>query len=218
MNSSELSLGLFLNMGSNLAPDHSGVFDFTLQQARLAEDCGFNDVWVTEHHFIPFGVNPSALTAAAFLLGRTSRIRVGTAVVLSPLYHPFEIAERAALLDQLGEGRLDIGLGRGGYLKDYEMLEVDTKRWDEEPIKTAETISRCWHGTDIGAEGHTTGETRLYPEPRSKEPPLHFASASPDSLSYAAERSIPLLHYFATPVEARSKVKQRYEECGGSGA
>lgn len=214
----EATLGLFLNMGANLAPTHREVFKFTLEQTLLAEQCGFHDVWVTEHHFIPFGLNPSALTAAAFLLGRTSKIRVGTAVVLSPLYHPLEVTERVALLDQMTEGRLDIGLGRGGYLKDYEMLEVDTERWCEEPARTAEAITACWSCDDIGDANHTTGATRLYPEPVSEKPPLFLATASPDALKFAADQEIPLLHYFATPISARNKVAGMYQEAGGSSA
>lgn len=117
--------GLFLNMGANLGSSTEAVFQKTLEQARLAETLGYHDLWVTEHHCIPFGINPSALTASAFLLGRTERIRVGMAVVLAPLYHPLVIAEQSALLDQFSGGRFDLGLGRGGYLLDYQLLELD---------------------------------------------------------------------------------------------
>ncbi|MEM7018265.1 MAG: LLM class flavin-dependent oxidoreductase [Pseudomonadota bacterium] len=103
------SYGIFLNMGANLGKTPEDVFQLTLEQAMLAEELGFHDLWLTEHHCIPFGINPSAITASAFLLGKTSRIRVGTAVTLSPLYHALEIAERTALLDQFSGGRFDLG-------------------------------------------------------------------------------------------------------------
>ena len=80
----DVTFGLFLNAGEMLASTHEAVFDLTLEQARLAETLGFHDVWVTEHHFIPFGINSNALTLAAFLLGQTERLRVGTAVTLAP--------------------------------------------------------------------------------------------------------------------------------------
>ena len=98
---SDRTFGLFLNMGANLAPTTAGVFDLTLREADAAEQLGYDELWVTEHHFIRFGINPSALTTAGFLLGRTERIRVGTAVTLSPLLHPVEMAERSATVGEL---------------------------------------------------------------------------------------------------------------------
>src|SRR5262249_52270379 len=100
-----VSFGLFLNCGAQVGRSDGEVFELVLEEARLAERLGYHDVWVTEHHFIPFGINPSALTLAAFLLGQTSRLRVGTAVTLAPLYHPLQLAEQAALLDQCSGGR-----------------------------------------------------------------------------------------------------------------
>lgn len=205
--------GLFLNMGSNLGATPEDVMRLTLQQAERAESLGFHDLWVTEHHFIPFGINPSALTASAFLLGRTERIRVGTAVVLSPLHNPIELAEQAALLDQLSGGRFDLGIGRGGYLKDYEVLGVDTARWDGEPIGSAETILAAWTDRDLTRPEHTTGPSELQPPPLTRpHPPLFVATRSDDAIRFAAERRLPLQHYFASPADQRRQIEDRYRE------
>lgn len=110
------TFGLFINTGAQTGRTHADVFALALAQAELAESLGYHDVWVTEHHFIPFGINANALTLAGFLLGRTNRLRVGTAVTLAPLYHPLQLAEQVAILDQVSGGRLDFGIGRGGYL------------------------------------------------------------------------------------------------------
>src|ERR1044071_3751281 len=99
-----MRFGVLLNMVSPLGATARAVATLTLAQAQLAEDLDYDELWVTEHHFIRFGINPSALTTAGFLLGRTTRIHVGTSVVLSPLCHPVELAERTALLDQLSGG------------------------------------------------------------------------------------------------------------------
>ncbi|MFV0526504.1 MAG: LLM class flavin-dependent oxidoreductase, partial [Acidimicrobiales bacterium] len=192
------SYGLFLNLGKNLGATTEAVFEHTIEQTMLAERLGFREVWVTEHHFIPFGVNPSALTAAAFLLGHTKRIRVGTACVLAPLQRPVAIAEQAALLDQLSSGRFDLGIGRGGYLKDYEVLGIEIGRWDEEPITTARAALEAWTGVDLAREDHTTGPSPLEPAVRSRpHPPLFLASSSPETVAFAAEHRLPLQHYFA---------------------
>ncbi|MEM7100047.1 MAG: LLM class flavin-dependent oxidoreductase [Pseudomonadota bacterium] len=209
----DLSWGVYLNLGANLGATTKDVFELTLQQATLAEQAGFRDLWVTEHHFIPFGINPSSLTASAFLLGRTQRIRVGTAVTLCPLYHPLELAERAALLDQLSGGRFDLGLGRGGYLKDFEMLERDTARWDDEPLHSAQHILKAWSGEDLAQETHDSGPSFLQPMPATEpHPPMFLATSNKEAIQYAAQRSIPLMHYFATPVAARVAIEDVYRQ------
>ncbi|MEM9653672.1 MAG: LLM class flavin-dependent oxidoreductase [Actinomycetota bacterium] len=209
--------GLFLNMGANLGPTAQDVTRITLEQARRAEAAGFHDLWVTEHHFIPFGINPSALTASAFLLGRTERVRVGTAVTLSPLCNPIELAERSALLDQLSGGRFDLGIGRGGYLKDYEVLDIDTARWEGEPMRTATTLLETWTATDLTRPEHTTGLSELQPAPLTKpHPPLFMATRSPDAIRFAAEHGYPLQHYFASPIEQRNQLEDLYREAASS--
>jgi alkanesulfonate monooxygenase SsuD/methylene tetrahydromethanopterin reductase-like flavin-dependent oxidoreductase (luciferase family) len=207
------TFGLYLNMGANLASTPEGVFDLTRRQTDAAEELGYHDVWVTEHHFIRFGINPSALTASGFLLGRTRRLRVGTAVVLSPLHHPVDLAERAALLDQLGEGRFDLGLGRGGYARDYPALDVDTARWNSEPDATLDAVLGLWRGGPVNPDEPDVG---IQPPPRTAaHPPVFLATSSDRALETAATRGVALQHYFATAAPARVALEERYVEAGG---
>lgn len=192
-------------MGAALGATAADVVDVTLTQAELAEDLGYDDLWVTEHHFIRFGINPSALTTAAFLLGRTRDIRVGTAVTLSPLCHPVELAERAALLDQLSGGRFELGLGRGGYRRDYEALDIDFARWNDEPHATVDRLLDLW-----------ASDGDIQPPPRTRpHPPLLMATTSESGLKVAAANGLALQHHFATPASARIKLEQRYREISG---
>lgn len=192
-------------MGAALGSTPADVFDLTVRQAVLAEQLDYEHLWVTEHHFIRFGINPSALTAAAFLLGRTTRVTVGTSVVLSPLCHPVDLAERTALLDQFSGGRFALGLGRGGYRRDYELLDVDFTRWDSEPHSSAQQLIDLWSGT---------GE--LQPTPRTApHPPLLLATSSPPGLAVAVKHGLALQHYFATPADARRQLEDRYRELRG---
>lgn len=198
---SDRTYGLFLNMGANLAPTTKGVFDLTVREAVAAEELGYAELWVTEHHFIDFGINPSAFTAAGFLLGRTERIRVGTAVTLSPLLHPVEMAERAALLDQLSGGRFSLGLGRGGYRKDYDVLGIDFARWGEEPMSSAQQILEHW-GPD----------SFLRPAPLTDpHPELLLGTTGAAGMELAARNGLALQHYFAMPAEPRVQVEQAYQ-------
>jgi alkanesulfonate monooxygenase SsuD/methylene tetrahydromethanopterin reductase-like flavin-dependent oxidoreductase (luciferase family) len=100
-----MRFGAFLLAAQFPDQDHNTVLDSTVAAALAAEEAGFEDVWVAEHHFMSYGIRPSAITLASYLLGATRRITVGTAVSVLSIQHPVALAEQAALLDQLSDGR-----------------------------------------------------------------------------------------------------------------
>lgn len=209
--------GLFLNAGATTAPDVDSAFALLLDQAELAEDLDFDELWVSEHHFIRYGLNPSSLTLAAFLLGRTRHIRVGTAVVLSPLAHPVEIAERAALLDRLSGGRFELGLGRGGYRLDYEVLRIDVNRWHDEPVTTAQVVLDAWAGGLVALDHQRVGfgQIPIEPPPLTSRAPILIASGTDETIAFAARQGLPLQHYFAATVARRLAAEERYRHAIG---
>ena len=81
------------------------VYAEEFERVDLAEALGYDSVWVPEQHFFDYCACPDALDMAVHLLGHTSRVRVGAAVVNQSLTHPLRFAERAALLDHIGGGR-----------------------------------------------------------------------------------------------------------------
>ena len=117
-------------------PERDGqVIDETLREARLTDELGFEVIWLAEHHFSTYGYLPRPLQLATFIAARTTRLRVGTAVIVVPLHHPLIIAEEIATLDLLAGGRVDIGLGRGYQPYEFERLGLDLEdartRWEE---------------------------------------------------------------------------------------
>ena len=85
------------------------------QQTILAEELGFEAIWLGEHHFGPYGVGdlPNPILLGADLAARTSRIRIGQMANIAPWWHPIRLAEDLAILDNMSCGRVEVGLGRG---------------------------------------------------------------------------------------------------------
>ncbi|MBI3328008.1 MAG: LLM class flavin-dependent oxidoreductase, partial [Nitrospinae bacterium] len=109
-----LRFGLF---GDTCAPPRGEHADQRveelLQEAQLAERVGFDSLLIGEHHQQAFGLLPSPFLVDTAIALRTERLRVGTGVLLLPLYHPVHVAEDAATLDVISKGRLILGVGQG---------------------------------------------------------------------------------------------------------
>jgi len=126
----QLRAGVLLLAAQFPGQSHGEVLAATAGAAIAAEHAGFDDVWFAEHHFMSYGVCPSAVTLAAYVLGRTRRIAVGTAVSVLSTQHPVALAEQAALLDQMSGGRLWLGVGRGGPWVDLEVFGTGLARYE----------------------------------------------------------------------------------------
>lgn len=100
------------------AADAASFLDNLRQQAILAEELGFEAIWLGEHHFTPFGVGdlPNPILLGADLAARTSRIRIGQMANIATWWHPIRLAEDLAMLDNMSGGRLEVGFGRGIWL------------------------------------------------------------------------------------------------------
>ena len=176
--------------------DEKALIEETLEQWVLADELGYDYIWLVEHHFLDtFSVSssPDILFGAASRL--TRRIRLGFGVVVLPQHHPIRVAEKVAMVDQLSDGRVDFGTGRGGAYEQtgFEVDPRDTRSmWDE----AMQMIPRMWGEEEFSWEGKhwSVPPRKVIPKPLQKpHPPMWLAGMQPSSYRIAADRGLGML-------------------------
>lgn len=160
-----------------------------IDQIAWAETIGYDDVWLTEHHFCDDAHAPSPLIQAAAVAMRTKTIRIGTAVLLLPLYHPVRVAEDAATIDILSNGRFELGVGIGYKVDEFTGLGISRKERGGRTNEGLDIIRRLWEGETVTHHGkyfHIDG-AKLAPLPVQKpRPPIWVGGFNPAAYKRAA--------------------------------
>lgn len=172
-----------------------------VRSAEVAEESGLDSVWLAEHHFVPYGVCPSATTLAALLLGRTRRIRVGTAVSVLPSQHPVMLGEQAALLHLTSGGRFTLGVGRGGPWVDLEVFGAGLEAYEKGFPESLDLLLDWLGKPRVAGRGERFGFREVAVVPRADEllgdgppgPEVIVACTSPKSVELAAGKGLPML-------------------------
>jgi len=207
--------GLFYLMQRDEAWTEQAVYDSALEQALHAESFGYHSVWIAEHHFNDYGLCPAPTVLAAFIAARTATLRLGMGVSLLPLHHPVDLAEQLAVLDVVSGGRLDVGIGRGGTLQDYETFQSDRNDSRQRVEEGIALMQQCWSGQPFDFQGRFHSAARLHARPRPTQrphPPLYVAANSEDSVQSAARLGLPTLSSFFVPVEDLRRRRHLYRE------
>ena len=125
-----MKVGLYFDLRNpdRWRQDPARLHAFTLEAIEEAEHLGVDSIWLSEHHLFSDDYVAAPLTFLAAAAARTTRVRLGTAVVLAPLHHAVEIAEQAAMVDLVSGGRLDLGLGAGYRIPEYDLFGADAHR------------------------------------------------------------------------------------------
>src|SRR5688500_7776714 len=174
-----MEFGTFLLLQSPSAETSEVVFGRGVEITQAADELGFRNMWLAEHHFSTYGYLSRPLTFALHLANKTKRIRVGTAVIVLPLHHPLVVAEEIATVDLLSGGRLDIGLGRGYQRYEFERLGVKRnegrQRWGEE----VDIILLALKGRPFSDEGgnYGTPDPSVFRVPIQRRPPPIWVTA-----------------------------------------
>ncbi len=174
------------------------------EQAAIAEAMGFEGFWLPENHF----AGPAALSAPLILLAaaavRTKTIDLGTTSLVLPIRHPVSVAEDVAMLDQIAQGRLILGLGRGFSEDLFEVFGVDPRQKRVLFKQSLTQMQSMWSGAPIYQKDDRT--LHLSPRPyQNPQPRIWIAAFGPLALKQAAAFGCP---YLASPMETFTELTQ----------
>jgi len=192
-----MRFGTYFFLQATPGRPHAEIIRRELDQMVRSEELGFDEVWLTEHHFIDYGLSVDPATLASAVASRTSRLRIGLAAAILPFHDPIRIAEQLALVDIISGGRLDVGVGRGNRPSEfigYRVPQVESReRFDE----AVQILQRAWTTERFSYDGRyfQIPEVRVIPKPLQRpHPPLYQVCVSPDSIEGTALRGWPMLN------------------------
>ena len=177
------------------------------EQGEVAEKIGFDSFWLPESHFTGEYAIPSPLTLLAAVSSRTSRIRLGTTSYLLPIRHPLQAAEEVAVLDNLSNGRLILGIGRGFQNSIFAAFDVPTREKRKIFKANLQIMKDAWQGLPL-AYDENNDAIILAPLPLQKPyPPIWVAAFGPLAIKQAGSLGLP---YIASPVETMESLQSNY--------
>ncbi len=174
------------------------LIEETLEQARLADELGYGCWWQVEHHgAVEFSYSSAPELMLTTIARETERLRVGHAAVLSPhrFNHPIRVAERAAFLDHLSAGRLELGLARST-VREWRAFNIDGDETRDQMQQAFELIPQLWtqQRVDWDSEDFRIHDFTLTPKPlQQPHPPLWQACSSPVSFEQAGRNGVGAL-------------------------
>ena len=191
----------FSIMFSFVAPEggllsHRESFAQMAEVLPLAESLGYHGVHLTEHHFQDDGWLPSPLLALAMAAGLTRRMRLVSNILVSTLYHPVQLLEDLATLDNLSNGRLGLGTAPGYVREEFAGRGLDYEERFQRHEEIIDFLQQAWRNPgDIGFEGRfvRVPHLSLRPRPVQAELPVWYGVSGPRMLERAARRGVPLV-------------------------
>ena len=168
--------------------DMREVARHTLDMVQMADAGGFDIAWAAEHHALEMTIAPNPFSILAWWANHTDRIRLGTAVIAAPYWHPIKAAGEAAFVDLISGGRLEFGIGSGAYQREFDRMrpglkQTDAWRYMQEMLPV---IRALWAG-DYAHEGENWSfpTSTSCPKPLQKEVPVWVAARAPITYDFA---------------------------------
>jgi probable F420-dependent oxidoreductase len=164
------------------------LYQQCLQQLVYAEKLGFDCAVFAEHHFLQDGWIPVPNLMCAAAAGVTSRIRLGTDILILPLMHPLRVAEEAAFVDALSQGRFILGVGLGVFPKEFESYEIPIKQRASRAEESIQIIRRLLTEEKVSHVGRYFHfkDVTITPKPLQKRLPIWIAGIEEPAIKRAA--------------------------------
>ena len=167
-----------------------------LEQAAYVEALGFDQIWLTEHHFVADGYLPSFVAVAGALAARTKRVRISTDIALLPFHNALRLAEDLAVLDTLSDGRMELGVGMGYARHEFEAFGVPRAQRVSRTEEAVHVLRQAWSDAPVRFRGKRAAieDVHVYPKPVQRGGiPLWMAAQSEGGARRAAELGLNLL-------------------------
>jgi alkanesulfonate monooxygenase SsuD/methylene tetrahydromethanopterin reductase-like flavin-dependent oxidoreductase (luciferase family) len=180
-----MEFGMFHEFPSMPGRGETEMFDEAMAQVDAAERWGLDVMWLAEIHFAPERTYLSApLAIASAIAARTRRLKIGIAVQVLPLCHPLRLAEEAATVDQVSQGRLIFGVGRSGVVSTYDAYQVPYGESRERFAEILDIVKLAWTELRFSYSGRFFNFDNVASVPRpyqGKLPPIRIAASTPDT-------------------------------------
>lgn len=179
-----------------------------VEQAEVCDQVGFDGFFFSEHHQQEDAYLPSPVLMAGLVGMRTKRIKVGTCVLLAPLYHPIRLAEDIAVIDQATNGRFIAAAGMAYQPVDFEAFGVDPKQRVGRTEEAIEVMRKAWTGEPFShpSKYHTIENVRVTPRPYQPDgPPVWLAGWAPPAVARAGRMADG---WIADPIQSLPVIKE----------
>jgi alkanesulfonate monooxygenase SsuD/methylene tetrahydromethanopterin reductase-like flavin-dependent oxidoreductase (luciferase family) len=180
--------------GSGIA--NADLYARVLAQAERIDALGFDQIWLTEHHFVDDGYLPSFAPVAGALAARTKHVRISSDIVLLPFQHPLRFAEDLAVLDNLSGGRIELGIGMGYAPHEFAAFGIERKERVTRTEEGIRVLQRAFAGEPFDFDGAHWRFRGARLRPRTVQPggpPLWLAAMSEAGAKRCARLGLNLL-------------------------
>ena len=183
-----LEFGVFDHLDDNGVPI-ADLFETRLKLIEQYDRSGFRSYHIAEHHSTPLGMAPSPSVFLAAVAQRTTRLRFGPLLYVTPMYHPLRIAEEVVMLDHMSRGRFELGLGRGASPIEISSFAVDPSKSSEINREASEVVLKALQSDVLEHHGkyYQFKRVKITARPlQQPHPPLWFAPIEPSRAADAA--------------------------------
>ena len=211
-----MDFGIFTMFSAREGSTQHQIFNEWFDLVQVAEETGIDTFWLGESHFRPNrAMLASPLIAASAVASRTKRMQIGLAVQVLPLANPLRVAEEAAIVDHISDGRLVFGVGRSSFIESYQGYNVDYGESRGRFMESLEIIQRAWCHEQFSYHGqfYDFDDVRLVPRPyQSPHPPIRVAVESRETFSLVGELGFPIFIRYQMEVPELQSLLGEYQE------